>query len=221
MRAVDSLVFLLDVDNTLLDNDRLKADLDSALQAMLGPAGTRRFWEIYEEVRAKKDYVDYPATVREFSKWAGDAGLGPQLEEVLEGLPLRSYVFPGVFDTIASLKAIGTPVILSDGDPVFQPLKIRKSGLEAAVEGRVIISVHKELELSKVFETYPARHYVVVDDKPRILSKIERVCPARCTTVLVLQGKYAADEQDGPSPDFRLERITDLKTLTAQEFGAQ
>lgn len=209
---------MLDVDNTLLDNDRLKADLDRKLQATLGPERTERFWQLYEQARNERGYVDYPRTVQLMADEYHDADLVRELQATLDSISFRSYVYPHALETIAYLKTLGTVVILSDGDPVFQPKKIRESGLEAAVDGHVIISVHKEGELGTVFARYPAGHYVIVDDKPRILSALERECPSEFTTILVLQGKYASADSFSPRPDLVVPHIGDVRELTREQL---
>lgn len=212
-----TIVFLLDVDNTLLNNDALKADIAHELKEQLGTEKSTRFWELYEEVRHEEDFVDYPRTVERLAEEYHDPAMGRELNDVLRAFPFRNYLYPHVLDAIAHLKTMGTVVILSDGDTVFQPLKIRESGLEAAVDGHVLIYVHKEEELPKVFATYPADHYVMVDDKPRILASLETCCPTEFTTVLVCQGKYAQDEAT-PRPDYVIEHIADLLTFTRVQF---
>jgi phosphoglycolate phosphatase-like HAD superfamily hydrolase len=216
-----NLVFLLDVDNTLLDNDRLKADLATRIEDAVGPQMAARFWEIYEQVRADEDYVDFPETIRRFAAEPAGAASSPELDRIIHAVPFRTYLYPNVLETIEYLNSLGEAVILSDGDPVFQPLKIRESGLAAAVGGRVLVYVHKEDELPSVFAAYPADHYVVVDDKPRIVSTLERCCPTTFTTVLVLQGKYARPEDANPKPDLVIEHIADLRNVSAHQFAAQ
>lgn len=213
-----SLVFLLDVDNTLLDNDRLKEDLAEKLQQMLGSERAARFWDLYEEVRRERDYVDYPHTIERWAEEYRDSTMGRRLTELLDNWPFADYVYPHVFETIDHLKSLGTVAILSDGDSVFQPRKIANSGLQKAVDGNVLIYVHKELELPGVFARYPADHYVVVDDKARILSVLERECPSEFTTVLVLQGKYAHPDEYSPRADIVVSRIGDLRTFTREQL---
>src|SRR4051812_13368384 len=179
-----SLVFLLDVDNTLLDNDQLKSDLADRVRELAGPARAERFWQIYEAVRKEQDFVDYPLTARRWAGQDGDPELGKQIEQLLNDVPFTSYLYPHVLEVLAYLRSFGTVVILSDGDTVFQPYKIRCSGLEDAVEGNVLVYVHKEDELPEVFARFPADHYVVVDDKPRIISALEACCPSTFTTIL-------------------------------------
>jgi len=213
-----SIVFLLDVDNTLLDNDRLKEDLQRRFLALLGQERSDRFWQIYEEVRRDEDFVDYPLTFKRMAEEQDDPELRTSLETVLEGLHFSSYLYPDVLGMLAYLRTLGTPVILSDGDHVFQPYKIRHSGLERAVDGHVLIYVHKEQELSSVFEHFPAGHYVAVDDKPRILAALERECPTTFTTVLVLQGKYAVQGPSSPAPDYVIDRIGALHSFSKEQF---
>lgn len=213
-----SIVFLLDVDNTLLDNDRLKEDLQRRFLTLLGQERSDRFWQIYEEVRRDEDYVDYPLTFKRIAEEQNDPELRTSLETVLEGLQFSSYLYPGVLGTLAYLRTLGTPVILSDGDQVFQPYKIRYSGLERAVDGHVLIYVHKEQELPRVFAHFPADHYVAVDDKPRILAALETECPTTFTTVLVLQGKYAVPGAFTPAPDYVIDRIAALHSFSKERF---
>jgi FMN phosphatase YigB (HAD superfamily) len=215
-----NLVFLLDVDNTLLDNDRLKSDLAARIESAVGSETAAHFWDVYEQVRADEDYVDFPETIRRISAESDGAEVAQRLDQIVHSVPFRDYLYPHVLDTIAYLNSLGEAVILSDGDPVFQPLKIRESGLEAAVGGRVLVYVHKEDELSRVFAAYPADHYVAVDDKPRIVSALEASCPATFTTVLVLQGKYARAQDADPGPDYVIDHIADLRTFTAHQFTA-
>jgi FMN phosphatase YigB (HAD superfamily) len=213
-----SLAFLLDVDNTLLDNDRLKEDLAAHLDQELDPERAARFWQIYEDVRHQRDYVDYPHTVELFTAEYGDPELGRQVRALLDDIPFARYLYPGALDTIAYLKTLGTVIILSDGDDVFQAYKIKQSGLRGAVDGHVLIYVHKEQELPNVFLAYPAGHYVAVDDKPRIVSALELSCPTEFTTVLVLQGKYALDRDVTPQPDYVVPHIADLQKMTREDF---
>lgn len=212
-----SIVFLLDVDNTLLDNDRLKEDLADRIRREIGPERANRFWELYEQVRSEKDYVDFPTTLLRFAQEIGEED-AQVVTELVESIPFSDYLYPHVLDTISYLDTLGEAVILSDGDPVFQPYKIRQSGLEDAVHGRVLIYVHKEDALPDVFAAYPADHYVAVDDKPKIVSALEACCPSTFTTVLVLQGKYARPEEAHPSPDYIIEHIGDLRSYSLDQF---
>jgi FMN phosphatase YigB (HAD superfamily) len=212
------LVFLLDVDNTLLDNDALKAEIGRRIEALVGPEPARRFWVLYEEVRQEQDFVDYPETLRRFIHEYGESAKPKRLREIFGTLPFSSFLYPGVLETLAHLRSLGTVVILSDGDQVFQPLKIRRSGLEKAVGGNVLIYVHKEHELPRVFDRYPADHYVVVDDKSRILSAMEEDSPSTFITVFVLQGHYAQEGVSEPAPDFVIHHISELSSFTKERF---
>lgn len=212
------LAFLLDVDNTLLNNDQAKEGINLEVQRILGADGARRFWEIYEKVRAERGYVDFPATVSEVAAGEGGRRTGEALMTMLDTFPFRSYLYPHALETIAYLATLGEPDVVSDGDPIFQRHKIDVSGITEAVEGRVLVVAHKELELDRVFARFPARHYAAVDDKPRIISALERDCPSTFTTVLVEQGKYAAEADPGPAPDIIVARIGDLRGLSREEF---
>lgn len=214
------LVFLLDVDNTLIDNDRLKSDLADRIEQMIGQEKSRRFWEIYEQVRDETEVVNFPETIGRFIARYGDEALRQNLTHLIDVIPFKSYLYPHVLETIAYLKTLGETVILSDGDTVFQPHKIRESGLERAVDGKVLVFVHKEDELPQVFAAYPADHYVAVDDKPRIVSALEELCPSEFTTVLVLQGKYARSETPEPRPDYAVEHVADLRHFSEEQFVA-
>lgn len=217
-RPKADLVIFLDVDNTLIDNDRLKADLAAAIQQEIGPERAARFWEMYEEVRQEEDFVDFPLTVDRMEEEFHDEALGNRLRQLLWSWPFKKYLYPGALDAIRHLKTLGVVAILSDGDSVFQPLKIERSGLAAAVDGNILIYVHKEEELKDVFSRYPARHYVAVDDKPRIISALERDCPETFTTVLVLQGKYGHTSDLETQPDYIIRHIADLCTFTRSQL---
>jgi phosphoglycolate phosphatase-like HAD superfamily hydrolase len=173
---------------------------------------------VYEEVRQEVDYVDYPTTVARWSRQFGSDADDRELARLVSSIDFKAYLYPGVLPTLAYLATLGTTVILSDGDSVFQPRKIEDSGLEQAVGGRVLVYVHKEEELPEVFRRYPADHYVVIDDKPRILSVLERDCPTTFTTVLVLQGKYAVQGKYEPEPDYVVHHIADLKNFDRKQF---
>jgi len=211
------IVFFLDVDNTLLDNDQLKSDLGHRITTLLGPQGGARFWMLYEQVRRARDVVDYPRTIELMGEECGKE-VAEALTALTEQIPYRSYVYPGAFEAIRCLKGLGVPVILSDGDSVFQPRKIVLSGLADAVDGRVLVYRHKENELSDWTGRYPADHYVIVDDKPRIAAALERADSVRFTTVLVCQGKYAQETGFSPEPDVVLPVIGDLCEVTRERF---
>lgn len=210
------VVFLLDVDNTLLDNDRFSADLDAALVRALGEPGRLRYRAAYQALRDAHGYADYLGALQALrdDRLADEAAL-LELGDFLLDYPFADRVYPGSAAAIAHVATLGVPVILSDGDLVFQPRKIRRSGLWDAVQGRVLLSVHKERMLDAVQEAYPARHYVVVDDKPMVLQAIKEALGARVTTVFVHQGHYAreADLEHLQPPDLSLAHIGELVGL--------
>jgi FMN phosphatase YigB (HAD superfamily) len=208
LSAVVRSVFL-DVDNTLLDNDAAKEALATRIAAAVPSDVARRFWELYEVVRDERDYVDFPATVaRLAAEHPADAA---RVERILDELPYPEFVYPGVFETIERLWRSATPVILSDGDPVFQPRKIERAGLAAAVHGNVLIYVHKDERIAEAIRRFPGPRPVFVDDKARILGHIERRLPG-AVTVHVRQGRYASEPVDAgdPPPDLEIGAIADL-----------
>ena len=206
-------VFLLDVDNTLLDNDRFNDDLDREVRALLGDARTREFHAVYEAVREELGFVDYPETLRRFARAHPDEPRYTDVAAIVLGHPFAEYVFPGALASIRAIGRRGMPVILSDGDLVFQAAKIGRSGLARAVDGRVLIFEHKEAHLDDVCARFPADRYVLVDDKPRILAAAKARQPQEFRTVFVRQGKYAHERFDGAAPDATIERIADLARL--------
>jgi FMN phosphatase YigB (HAD superfamily) len=209
----DDVVFLLDCDNTLLDNDRVLDDLQDHLALEFGSESRDRFWAIFEQLRAELGYADYLGALQRYR--LGDVS-DPRLllmSSFLVDYPFASRLYPGALDVIQHLRTRGLTVILSDGDVVFQPRKIQRSGLWAAVEGRVLIYVHKEQMLEAVAKCYPARHYVMVDDKLRILSLMKEKWGDRLTTIFPRQGHYALDRKNiiaYPPADLTVERIGDL-----------
>jgi FMN phosphatase YigB (HAD superfamily) len=216
-----AVIFLLDVDNTLLDNDRFGADLGDHLETSFGAAERARYWEIFERRREALEFADYLGSLQDFR--TGLDG-NPQLlglsEFVLE-YPFANRLFPGALEAIAHLRTLGLPVVLSDGDIVFQPRKIQRSGIWAAVDGRVLIYVHKQKELRSLQDRYPANHYVMVDDKASLLAAMKTAMGDRLTTVFVRQGHYAlaAESKSAiPSPDLTIERIGDLLDHNLNDF---
>jgi FMN phosphatase YigB (HAD superfamily) len=206
------VVFLVDVDNTLLDNDRIIADLREALTREFGVEKELRYWTIFEECRHELGYADYLGALQRFRL---EDPHDPNLISISSRLlnyPFRDRLYPGAMDVMRYLSQWGTTVILTDGDVVFQPLKIERSGLASAVDGRVLLYVHKEKELAEVERRYPADHYVLVDDKVRILTQVKAAWGERVTTVFPRQGHYAADPDVSsyPTPDFTVNHIADL-----------
>ena len=218
--AVDDLAFILDVDNTLLDNDGVKAELEAGIRRLVGADEAAHFWEAYEEVRQEADYVDFPRTLHRFHERAPEVRRFAEVAAFVLFYPYENARFPGALDAIAHLRSMGTVAIVSDGDPVFQPAKIARAGLAVAVEDNVLIYVHKEEHLEEIMERFPARRYVLVDDKPRILAAVKARRPDRIMTLHVCQGSYAhAEEHDlYPGWDRALAHIGDLVHLQRTDF---
>ena len=215
------LVLLFDVDHTLIDGAAVKAGLDAAIEAAAGPEGVRRFWRVYEAVRGDLGFVDLPETLERFASEAG-ASRGEAVREAVWGFDFAGCLFPGALDAVAHARILGLPVIASDGDERFQRHKIRASGLEAAFEGRVLIFEHKERETEAIRARYPARRYVLIEDKPRILAAVKSALGDLVTTVLVEQGPYAGEgvAEGEPPPDLRLPSIAAFRGLDAGALRA-
>jgi FMN phosphatase YigB (HAD superfamily) len=217
------VVFLLDVDNTLLDNDRFGADLGVRLEQAFGAVQRDRYWAIFSALRDELSYADYLAALQSFRVGLDDHPELLQLSSFMLEYPFASRLYPRALEAIAHLSTLGLPVILSDGDVVFQPRKIQRSGIWNAVQGRVLIYVHKERTLDAMQQRYPARHYVMVDDKAALLAAMKRVLGENLTTVFVRQGHYAAQVADtgiDPRPDLEIERIGDLLDYDLSDFIA-
>lgn len=208
-----STVFLLDVDNTLLDNDRFNADLAREITGLIGAERSRAFHALYERTRQELGFVDYPEVLRRFGRADPAEPRFTEVAATVLGHSFAEYVFPGALEAIRAVARDATPVILSDGDLVFQAAKIGRSGLARAVDGRVLIFEHKEERLDDVCARFPADRYVLVDDKPRILAAVKARQRQGFRTVFVRQGKYAREPADGPPPDATIARIADLATV--------
>ncbi len=212
-----STVFLFDVDNTLLDHDQVTADLRRHLESTVGPERSRRYWEIFEQIRNELGYADYLGALQRYRL---ENPHEPQLLAVsyfLLAYPFANRLFPESLDAIKHVEQWGTAVILSDGDVVFQPRKVYKSGLYERFNGNVLLYIHKEHELADVEARYPAEHYVLIDDKVRILAAVKDIWKHRVTTVFVRQGHYALDAASVakyPAADITIERIGELKNCS-------
>jgi FMN phosphatase YigB (HAD superfamily) len=210
--ARDPVVFLFDVDNTLLDNDRVTADLRRHLLGEVGAEGGERYWAIFEQLRTELGYADYLGALQRYRvEYPRDTHL-LAVSRFLVDYPFANRLYPESLDVLDRLRQWGPTVILSDGDVVFQPRKAERSGLFDAVEGRVLIYIHKEQELDDVERRHPADHYVMVDDKLRLLTAIKAHWRDRVTTVFVRQGHYARDPVVATCPpaDLTIERIGEL-----------
>jgi FMN phosphatase YigB (HAD superfamily) len=210
---IDDVLYLIDVDNTLLDNDSVIEDLKRHLLRTFGPVREQRYWAIFEELRQELGYADYLGALQ---RYRVENPRDPHLLGLsifLLHYPFADRVYPGALELIAHLQTQGRVVILSDGDVVFQPRKVERAGLWAAVNGDVLIYIHKEQMLDDVEQRYPASRYVMVDDKIRILAEMKAIWQERLTTVFVRQGHYAHDGQlvqRYPAADVSVDRIGDL-----------
>lgn len=204
------IVFLFDVDNTLIDNDRVAADLKRHLKNTVGDACEQRYWDIFEQLRSELGYADYLGALQ---RYRVERPRDPKLLEVsyfMINYPFANRLYPQSLDAVEYAQSLGQAVILSDGDVVFQPRKVDRSGLYDVFKSHVLIYVHKEEQLDDVEAKYPAAHYVMVDDKVRLLTAIKQYWGTRVTTVFPRQGHYALDEKlvaQYPKPDITLERI--------------
>ena len=215
------IVFLLDVDNTLLNNDLFAADLGERLEGAFGTAQRARYWDIFDRRRAAIGLADYLGSLQEFRAGLDDDPALLEMSEFLLEYPFASRLFPRALDAVEYLGTLGRPVVLSDGDIVFQPRKIQRSGIWKAVEGRVLIYVHKEKVLDHVQQRFPANHYVMVDDKANLLAAMKSALDSRLTTVFVRQGHYALAAESksaAPAPDLVIERIEDLINHPLTDF---
>ena len=213
MITPESTVFLVDVDNTLLDNDHIQADLKRHLEREFGAACRDRYWAILEHLFTELGYRDYLGALQRYrAERPRDIHL-LSMSSYLVDYPFANRLYPGALDVLERFRGWGPTVILSDGDVVFQPRKVERSGLAKAFDGHVLIYIHKEEELDDVEQRFPAEHYVVVDDKLRILTAIKNVWRSRVTTVFVRQGHYARDPKtlaQYPAADVSIERIGEL-----------
>jgi FMN phosphatase YigB (HAD superfamily) len=209
----EKIVFLFDVDNTLLDNDHVVADLMNHLEREIGPERQKRYWMYFEQIRNELGYADYLGALQRYRlEYPRDSRI-VAVSNYLIDYPFANRLFPNSLDVVEHARGFGEPVILTDGDVVFQPLKIRRSGLMDTFDSRVLIYIHKEQELDDIVERYPADHYVLVDDKVRILAAVKRAWNSRVTTVFPRQGHYATDQNEVakyPPPDLTIERIAML-----------
>jgi len=221
--ANPSIVFFFDVDNTLLDNDRVAEDLKRFLTNKVGESSAQRYWEIFDQLRTELGYADYLGALQ---RYRSERPRDPKLLAVSHFLidyPFANRLFPQSLDAVEYAQQLGRAVILSDGDAVFQPRKVDRSGLFEAFEGHVLIYIHKELELGDAEAKYPAAHYVMVDDKVRILAAIKEHWGARVTTVFPRQGHYALDDKlvaEYPKPDITMERIGELQKYSLEQILA-
>jgi FMN phosphatase YigB (HAD superfamily) len=213
MKQPDAIVFLVDVDNTLLDNDRVQEDFRRGLEREFGAEARDRYWAIQERLFADLGYRDYLGALQRYRIEYPEDLRVLSMSPLFVDYPFGDRLYPRALDVLARLRSWGRAVILTDGDAVFQPRKIERSGISEAVEGNVLIYIHKEEALDDVGRRYPAAHYVLVDDKLRILSAVKQVWGERVTTVFPRQGQFAHDPNASasyPDADLTIERIGDL-----------
>ncbi len=222
MTTENRIVFLLDVDNTLLDNDRVQSDLQSYIEGACGVQSRDRYFDIFEELRSELGYADYLGALQRYrTEEMCDPRMLLLMSSFLVDYPFADRLYSGSLAVLEHLSAWGTTVILSDGDVVFQPRKIQRSGLWDAVGGRVLVYIHKERMLADVERLYPAVHYAMVDDKLRILTAVKAIWRERVTTVFPRQGHYALDPENVaayPPADITVERIGDLLNYDQAAF---
>jgi FMN phosphatase YigB (HAD superfamily) len=221
--TLPELLVLFDVDNTLLDNDAFSADLDRCLGLHLGKAGRARYWQVYEALRAQYGYVDYLGTLQRLRDEGLDTAALADIAARLLDYPFEERAYPDALAAVAHVAALAPVAILSDGDIVFQPRKIRRSGLEQAFAGQVLVCVHKERQVEELKERFPARHYALVDDKPALLQRMKARLGDDLTTIWVRQGHYAREAgaaQLHPAPDLSIDAIAQLCQLQRCDFHA-
>ena len=218
---MEQTVFLFDVDNTLLDNDRVTDDLRTYLRSEVGKERCDRYWEIFEALRTELGYADYLGSLQRYRmEHPYDSHL-LAVSTYLVNYPFANRLFPNSLDVIDRCKELGTVVIMTDGDVVFQPRKIERSGLFEAVDGNILVYIHKEQELKDVERRFPASRYVLVDDKVRILSAVKDIWGSKVTTVFPVQGHYALDAAivaKHPTPDITIDRIGNILDLSTDEL---
>ena len=217
-------VFLFDVDNTLLNNDAVQDDFGDHLESEFGRPARERYWAIFETLRSELGYADYLGALQRYRMEDPDDPHLLRMSGFLIDYPFESRLYPGALKAISHCRRVGPTAILSDGDVVFQPRKVTRSGLWDAVEGRVMIYLHKEQMLDAVERRYPAKHYVMVDDKLRLLDAMKKIWRAKLTTIFVRQGHYALDMANisaYPAADITVEKIGDLATVNVSHLSGE
>ena len=209
------LTFFLDVDNTLLDNDAAKTEMDRRLRHLVGDQGAARFWRIYEDIRGETTIVDIPSTIARWCSGQDDREVRFGLADLFMAFDFVDFVYPDAIAALKHLQTFGTTAILSDGDPVFQNAKIHRSGLAGAVGGNVIVYPHKDKHLIEITAAFPADRYVFVDDKPSVLAKIADGMTAPFSTIFIRQGKYAREPLGAFTPTRSIASLSDLFGLTS------
>lgn len=213
MTPLHPIVFLVDVDNTLVDNDGIQQDLKDHLAKTYGVAARDRYWKILEDLMVELGYRDYIGALQKFRVEHPSEMELLAMSSYLMDYPFAERVYPKALEVLKRLRSFATTVILTDGDVVFQPRKVEHAGLAKIADGNVLIYIHKEEALADVERRFPAEHYILVDDKPRILDAVKKIWKERVTTVLPRQGQYALDTKvlsALPPPDVTIDHIGDL-----------
>ena len=218
-----TLVFLIDVDNTLIDNDFVKSDLDEHIKVQMGETVTNCFWELYEQTREDGDVINIPLALKWLREQTPLSELDEQTYEHVHSLfdnyPFFNALYPYTLETLRYLRTLGLTVILSDGDLYFQAEKIFNSAIAETVEGRVLLYTHKQEHLHEIMQRYPADQYAMIDDKPQILAESKLILGNKLTTVFVQQGKYAAGPKpENFHPDISVQHFGDLRSYSAEQF---
>jgi FMN phosphatase YigB (HAD superfamily) len=218
-----TLVFLIDVDNTLIDNDSVKDDLDEHIKVEMGDKLTTHFWELYEQAREESDVVNIPLALKRLREQTPLSELDEQtylhVHSLFDNYPFFNALYPHTLETLQYLRTLGLTVVVSDGDLYFQAEKIFSSAIAETVEGRVLIYTHKQKHLQEIMQKYPADHFAMIDDKPQILADSKMILGNKLTTVFVQQGKYAVGQNIANfSPHISVPHISDLRNYSAEQF---
>jgi FMN phosphatase YigB (HAD superfamily) len=218
-----TLVFLIDVDNTLIDFDYVKDDLDEHIKVQMGERVTSRFWELYERTREESGEINIPLALQWLREQTPLSELGDQtylhVHSLFDNYPFFYALYPHALETLQYLRTLGLTVIVSDGDIYFQAEKIFNSAIAETVEGRVLLYTHKQEHLQEIMKQYPADHYAMIDDKPQILAESKLILGNKLSTVFVLQGKYAAGPKpENFTPNMTVQHIGDLRNYSAEQF---
>jgi hypothetical protein len=217
------IVSLIDVDNTLLDNDRVKTEMDRRLAELLGAERAASFWAVYEQVRAEETVVDIPNALARFTAQRGvGRALRFELADLFLSFPFDQFLFPGALETLAYLRELGPTAILSDGDPVYQTAKIARSGLAQAAGGYALVFRHKEDHVAEITAAFPADHYLSIDDKPHVLQRLGKRMVEPLSTIFVRQGHYAHGIPPGqwPGAGLTVEEIAAVRQVEPEELVA-
>jgi len=219
--ALDPVFFLVDVDNTLFDNDRFAVELSAHLEKSFNVAERERYWSLHKKRWAEFGISDYLGTMQQFRQGLQNDPSLLQMSSFLLDFPFGDLLYPHALEVVKHMRSLGPASALSDGDMVFQPRKLQHSGIFDAFHGNALIYEHKQHELDLLQQRFPAQRYVMIDDKPNILADMKKVLGDRLTTVFVRQGRYAADASPElrSAPDMKIDAIADLLRYTREDFA--